>query len=96
MSSHSINAKNRFLRALKHNYSDEKTKRCRRVLNDSLELDRAVYFKSMNDFDLKVTYKFLRSINGKAKIPKKMSCKNISLCSDFAIREAFNEFFECF
>ena len=96
MSSQSINAKNRFQTALKHNYSDEKTKRCRRVLNDSLELDRAAYFRSMKDFDLKVTYKILRSINGKSKIPKKMSCKNISLYSDFAIREAFNEFFEYF
>ena len=30
-----------------------------------------------------MTYKFLRSINGKAKVPKKMSYKNTSLCSDF-------------
>ena len=56
---------------------------------DSLELDKAVYFESMKEFDLKMTCKFLRSIKGKAKVPKKMSYKNTSLCSDFAFCEAF-------
>ena len=47
----------------------------------------------MKDVSLKMTYIFLGSINGKAKVPKKMSYKNTSLCFDFAICDAFNEFF---
>ena len=56
MSSHSINAENRLQTALKHSYSDEKVKRCKQDLNDSLELDKADYFESMKDFHLKMTY----------------------------------------
>ena len=78
MSSHSIKAEKCLQTALKHNCSDEKVKRCKHNLNDSLELDKAVYFESMKDFDLKMTYTFLRSINGKAKVPRKTSYKNTS------------------
>ena len=70
---------------MKHNYSDEKVKRCKQEFNDSLEQNQAVYFESIKDFDLKITDKFLKAINGKVKVPKKMSYKNTSLCSDFAI-----------
>ena len=75
MSSHSINAENCFHTALKHNYSDEKIKRCKQDLNDSLELEKGVYFESMKDFDLKMIHTFLRSINGTAKVPRKISYK---------------------
>ena len=67
MSSHSINAENCLQTELKHNYSDEKVKPCKPGLNDSLELDKAVYFESMKNFDLKTTYTFLRSINVKSE-----------------------------
>ena len=67
MSSRSINAKNCFQMALKHHYSDEKVERCKQKLNDSLELDKTVYFESMKDFGIKIIYKFLRSIKGKDK-----------------------------
>ena len=93
MSSHSINAANPLQTALKHIYSEEKVKGCKQELNDSLKLDKTVYFESMKDFDLKMTHKLLRSINGKAKERKKMSYKITSLCSDFAIFEVFNTFF---
>ena len=53
--------------ALKHHYSDEKVERCKQKLNDSLELDKTVYFESMKDFGIKIIYKFLRSIKGKDK-----------------------------
>ena len=85
MSSHSVNAVKFLQTALKHDYSDEKIKHCKQDLNDSLELDKAVYFESMKDFDLKMAYKLFRSINGKTKVPRKMSYRITSLCSDFAI-----------
>ena len=88
MSSDPINAENCLQMALKHNYSDEKVKRCKQELNDSLELDKAIYFESMKGIDLKTTYIFPRSMKGKA-----IEYKNTNLCSDFAICEAFNEFF---
>ena len=78
---------------MKHKYSDEKVKRCKQEFNDSLELDKAVFFLVKEGFDLKLTYKFLRSINGKAKVPRKMSYKITSLSSGFAICEAFDQFF---
>ena len=93
MSSHSVNAVKFLQTALKHDYSDEKIKRCKQDLNDSLELDKAVYFESMKDFDLKMAYKLFRSINGKTKVPRKMSYRTTSLCSDFVICEVFNRFF---
>ena len=93
MSSHSIKTENCLQTALKHNYSDEKIKCCTKELKSSLELDKAVYFESRKDCDLKMTYKYLRLINGTANVPRKMSFKNTSLCSNFTICEAFNEFF---
>ena len=53
MSSHSINAEKRLQTALKHQHSDEKIKRYKRELNNSLDVDKAVYFESMKDLDLK-------------------------------------------
>ena len=69
MSSHSINAENRLQAVLKNNYSDEKVKRCKQELNDSLELDKVIFFVNEILDDL-MTYKFLITINGKAKVPR--------------------------
>ena len=60
MSVRSKNAENCLQTALKHNDSDEEVKRCRQKMNQPLELDKAVHFESMKDFDLKMTYKFFR------------------------------------
>ena len=61
-------------------------------MNEPLELDKAVHFESMKDFDIKMTYKFLRSINEKAKVPEKNSYKK-QVYALILTCEAFNEFF---
>ena len=76
---HSIKAKNCLQTALKDNSFDENFKRCKQDLNESLELDKAVYFESKKHFDLKTTYTLLRSLNGKAKVPWKISPYKIPL-----------------
>ena len=51
---YSITAENRLQTAVIRNYFDEKVKHCKPELDDSLGLDRAVYFESMKDIDLKM------------------------------------------
>ena len=92
MSAHSKNAENCLQTALKHNLSDEEFKRCRQKKNEPLELDKAVHFESMKDFDIKMTYKFLRSIMEKAKVPEKNSYKK-QVYALILTCEAFNEIF---